>query len=139
LIEFRGFRIEPPPATRSLHRRPGASETVTRLAAGLALLFTLAGCVAAGEYEDPGWRYAVIVGVGRHAYLAATAGQDCSGSLRPDAPYVVARYHDGQHSRSIGKSQRPADSSLQVGQEVRVNILDCNAAFIPLDGRRGLP
>lgn len=74
---------------------------------------------------DPGWRHAVIVGIGSHAELASTADQDCgSGSLRPDAPYVVARYRDGQHSRSIGKSRRPADSSLQIGQEVRVNILD---------------
>ena len=108
-------------------------------AAVLALPLVVIGCAATAEDEDSGWRYGVIVDIGRHADLAAAADQDCSGSLRPEAPFVVARYRDGLRSRSIGKSQRPADSSLQVGQEVRVNILDCNAAFIPLKARRRPP
>ena len=127
----RAFTASPP--------RAGDMAKVSLYAALLTLLFVFTGCGATREYEDPGWRYAVIVDIGRHGDLATTAGHDCSDALWPDAPYFIARYRDGQHSRTIGKAQRPADGWLRIGQDVRVNVLDCNAAVIPLSASEGPP
>ena len=128
-------------ATRFSYCRPAADDVihVSLQIAVLAFLIAVTGCAANAESEDPGWRSAEIVAIGTHADLAPIAGNDCNSDLVPDAPFIVARYRDGPRSRSIGKLQRVADSSLKVGQEVRVNVLDCNAAFIPIKEGRGPP
>ena len=113
-------------------------KSITRRAAVPALMLALAGCAGSGVYGRPadGWHEAVVVSLGSHAALASEADRDCSAGDTSDATYVVARYRDGGlHSRSIGRLLGRADPPLRIGQEVRVNIRDCNAPFVPMNAR----
>jgi len=114
--------------------------SIGRVAAVPVLLGALAGCGSPGVYGDPatGWRDAVVVRIGSQTELASMADLDCNAAGASKAPYVVVRFNDGGlHSRSLGKPQDTPGVSLQVGDEVHVNIKDCSAPFVPMTARHG--
>ena len=100
----------------------------------------LAGCAAvpgtdASAYSA-GWRVAQVVEIGRTGDLARKADHDCGFGANPSAPYVVVRYHNGGvHTRSLGTVDLPDKPTLQVGDRVYVNILDCAMQLTPVNQR----
>ena len=102
-----------------------------------ALLVGCASVSGAGAtaYSD-GWRAAQVVEIGRTGDLARTADHDCGFGANPSAPYVVVRYRNGGvHTRSLGTVDLPAKPTLQVGDKVYVNILDCAVQLTPVNQR----
>lgn len=102
--------------------------------ASFVALAGLGGCasnvVFEGKYaQDEGWRKGTVVEIGPASGLVRPAFYDCrdksqAGDNKEMYLLVAVRNHGHSHART---AKLPAQSDLKVGDEVYVNLSDCNA------------
>ncbi len=138
------------PLGNALQASPGGLSSPLGLRVGALLVAAgLVGCAAVSEPRyalKDGWRAARIDTTGPASHLRQVTTEDCRSSATPTQRatdrFAVVSYWSVVASRRYPSGWFPrivpleSSSTLNVGDAVYVNILDCEAPVVARDDRR---
>lgn len=120
-----------------MDRQDSLRQRTCWMPAALVAMSLLSGCsgfLATRQQHAQGWRHAHVLQIGKDVSVDQSWGKDCRASPSPsagaDGSYVVYQFMVGS-SRYRWVAPLLPGSTLKVGDQVRVNIEDCEQPPVP--------